>query len=155
MHMKIVCTWTVQTQLILQIIINRSALLMVNPHQATRLKWTTAFFIFLINISVFCIWIPARLQISPRFIAINQVWDRIEKVLFLLVDAGLNAYFLYLVKARLISQGLDKYTPLFNFNSGIVVVSVSMDILLICMMNLHNSFRYAQLPTLPQNLLLY
>ena len=92
------------------------------------IKWGVAILVGLINISVYCIWIPARLQTSKRFMDINTVWDRIEKVLFLLIDAGLNAYFLYLVKSRLISQGLDKYKPLFNFNSVIVFVSLSMDV---------------------------
>lgn len=119
---------------------------MVSRRKVKQLKYGVAFFVLLVNISVFCIWIPARLQTSEKFIAINQVWDRIEKVIFLMIDAGLNAYFLYLVKARLISHGLDKYKPLFNFNSIIVAVSIAMDVLLISMMNLKNSFRYPQPP---------
>jgi hypothetical protein len=105
---------------------------MVSRRKARMLKWGTAIFVGLINISVFCIWIPARLQTSERFIAINLVWDRIEKVIFLLVDGGLNAYFLYLVKSRLISQGLNKYKILFNVNSAIVVVSLTMDVSRFC-----------------------
>jgi hypothetical protein len=101
---------------------------MVNKRKATLMKIGIAILVGLINISVYCIWIPARLQTSQRFIEINKVWDRIEKVLFLLIDAGLNAYFLWLVKSRLISQGLDKYKPLFNFNSVIVFISLAMDV---------------------------
>jgi hypothetical protein len=51
-----------------------------------------------------------------------------EKVIFLCVDAALNAYFLYLVKSRLIAFGLDKYRTLFKFNLGIVLVSLGMDV---------------------------
>ena len=120
--------WVVQTQLSLQIILNRASLIMHNQHKARRMKIWLAIFVGLINISVYCIWIPARLQISERFIAINNIWDRIEKVLFLLVDAGLNAYFLYLVRSRLISKGLDKYKLLFKFNSAIVFVWLAMDV---------------------------
>jgi hypothetical protein len=101
---------------------------MSHKKNATRLKWVVAFFIGLINISVCCIWIPARLQTSQRWIAINAIWDRIEKTIFLFIDGGLNAFFLYLVKSRLISQGFDQYRVLFNFNSCIVVVSLSMDV---------------------------
>ena len=67
-------------------------------------------------------------QISQRYIAINLVWDRIEKILFALVDLGLNLYFLYIVKSQLISCGLDKYKALFNFNVGMVFISISMDV---------------------------
>jgi hypothetical protein len=123
-----VIIWVLETQLTLQIILNRASLLIHNRHKARQMKIYLAIFVGLINISVFCIWIPARLQISERFIAINEIWDRIEKVLFLLADAGLNAYFLYLVRSRLISKGLDKYKLLFKFNSAIVFVSLAMDV---------------------------
>jgi hypothetical protein len=94
----------------------------------SRLRWSVAIFISLINITVFCIWIPARLQISQRYIDINQIWDRIEKVLFAVVDLGLNLYFLYIVKSQLIACGLEKYRALYNFNIGMVVLSISMDV---------------------------
>jgi hypothetical protein len=30
----------------------------------------------LVNISVYCIWIPARLQVSERYEFLNTIWDR-------------------------------------------------------------------------------
>ena len=101
---------------------------MPNKIITRRLRWSVAVFISLINVTVFCIWIPARLEISQRYIDINQVWDRIEKVLFAIVDLGLNLYFLYIVKSQLIACGLDKYKLLFNFNIGMVVISIAMDV---------------------------
>lgn len=62
----------------------------------------------LVNISVFVIWIPARLQASESFIRINRIWDPIEKVIYLLIDGCLNAYFLYLVHSNLVSAGMTK-----------------------------------------------
>jgi hypothetical protein len=124
----LVVIWVFQVQLPLQILINRTGLLMPNNIITRKLRWGVAVFISLINISVFCIWIPARLQISQRYIDINNVWDRIEKVLFAIVDLGLNVYFLYTVKSQLIACGLDKYKLLFNFNVGMVVISISMDV---------------------------
>lgn len=59
-----------------------------------RLKLITAVFITAINISVYIIWVPTRLQISERFIWINSWWDRIEKVIYLFVDGALNFYFI-------------------------------------------------------------
>lgn len=82
----------------------------------------------LINISVFCVWIPARLQISETFVHVNEIWDRIEKGLFLIIDAGLNLYFIYLVRTNLIANGLKKYYPLFKFNMFMVAVSMSLDV---------------------------
>jgi hypothetical protein len=60
--------------------------------------------------------------------AINKVWDRIEKCLFALVDLGLNAYFLYIVNSQLIAWGLVRYKALFKFNVCMVIVSMSMDV---------------------------
>jgi hypothetical protein len=61
-----VVLWTVQTQCLLQIIINRIRII---SHDRNTGKWLMigAFvYMALINISVFCLWIPARLQISKQ-----------------------------------------------------------------------------------------
>jgi hypothetical protein len=120
--------WTIQIQCLMQIIINRIALLMVVKGKATRLKWTVFLILAVINVSVFCVWIPARLQINQTFIIVNEVWDRIEKVIFCLIDGGLNWHFIYLVRSRLIANGLTKYQVLFNFNVAMAFVSVSLDV---------------------------
>ncbi len=57
------------------------------------------------------------------------MWDRISKILILLVDAGLNYYFLRTVKRRLVVQhGLIKYAPLVSFNAKLMVLSICMDV---------------------------
>jgi hypothetical protein len=68
------------------------------------------------------------LEISDTWIRINNIWDRLEKVIYLLIDLVLNGYFLYLVRSKLITKGLTKYKRLFNFNAIIVLVSLSMDV---------------------------
>jgi hypothetical protein len=61
--------------------------------------------------------------------AINNVWDKVSKVIILLVDAYLNWYFLKTVQTRLLSQhGLIKYKPLVSFNSWLMLVSIGMDV---------------------------
>jgi hypothetical protein len=100
----------------------------------------TAVFVTAINISVYFIWIPARLQISHKYKKINEYWDRIEKGLYLLVDALLNWYFLKTVKANLIQNGLTKYNKLVKFNQRIVLVSLLMDVMIIGAMSIPNSF---------------
>jgi len=117
---------------------------MIDKKKAAHIKWGVALIMTLVNISVFVVWIPARLQISEGFIRINRIWDPIEKVIYLLVDGCLNAYFLYLVHSELVSAGLTKYRSLFKFNAVIVLISLSMDILIISMMNMKNSFLYTQ-----------
>ncbi|OBS17811.1 hypothetical protein FPOA_09541 [Fusarium poae] len=136
--------WCIQIQALIQIIINRIAILMVNRRKAKWLKIWSFLIILCINISVFMIWIPARLQINDTWININKVWDRIEKVIFLLIDAGLNLYFIHLVRSRLIANGLTKYTRLFRYNLGMIAISMTMDILLIAMMSLPNDIVYVQ-----------
>ncbi|RYP45540.1 hypothetical protein DL768_008132 [Monosporascus sp. mg162] len=156
----LVCLWVFQTQCIVQIIINRIWLLMSNKSWWNRVRWGVASVMGLINISVYCIWIPARLQISPTYIHVNEVWDRVEKVIFCLIDASLNLYFIYLVRSRLIAGGLDKYTSLYRFNLAMIGVSMSLDVsyqppstgpihvgllvILIGVMSLGNGFIYVQ-----------
>lgn len=106
------------------------------------LKFGVAVLITAINISVYTIWIPARLQISERYIWINDWWDRCEKVIYLLVDGALNLYYIRIVKRNLICHGLTKYKRLTDFNIFIIFFSLSMDILIICMMSLNNTFVY-------------
>jgi hypothetical protein len=56
------------------------------------------------------------------------------------VDAALNAYFMYIVQRELIAIGLDKYAQLVKFNLLIIGFSLGMDILIIVMMSYSNSF---------------
>lgn len=65
---------------------------------------------------------------NHRYVSINKYWDRIEKILILLIDAILNWYFVRTVKARLVSAGLTKYDKLVQFNVRIVMVSLAMDV---------------------------
>ncbi|KIL88890.1 hypothetical protein FAVG1_08140 [Fusarium avenaceum] len=128
----------------MQIIVNRIALLHVSPTIVRRLKWGIFAILAVINVSVFCIWIPARLQINKTYIEINTIWDRIEKAIFAVIDLALNFYFLYLVRSSLISYGLTKYVVLYRFNLVMVVISISMDILIIASMSLRNTFLYVE-----------
>ncbi|KAI1343720.1 hypothetical protein F5Y15DRAFT_175762 [Xylariaceae sp. FL0016] len=140
----LLCLWVIQIQCIMQIIINRIALLMMRQEKIRVVKWGVFVVISLINISVFCIWIPARLQISEDYIHINNVWDRVEKAIFAIIDVGLNVYFIYLVRAKLISNGLTKYDRLFTFNLGMIVISLALDVILIGTMSLPNGIVYVQ-----------
>ncbi|KAJ4322246.1 hypothetical protein N0V94_002476 [Neodidymelliopsis sp. IMI 364377] len=139
--------WVFQIQLLMQIIINRIALIAEHRKTVRNIKWGTVVLITTINIAVFCIWIPAHTvpPISQVFVNINEVWDKISKVLILIVDAGLNWYFLRIVKIRLVEQvGLTKYKPLVSFNAKLMIVSIAMDGLLIGLMFLKNQVVYIQ-----------
>ncbi|KAM0232598.1 hypothetical protein ACHAPO_007755 [Fusarium lateritium] len=151
----IIVAWSMQIQFTLQIIINRISLLLVNKRNINRVKWGVAFIASLINISGFCIWIPARLQISPVYEDINIVWDRTEKAVFLLVDLALNVYFIYLVRSRLIKYGLTKYNKLFYFNVAMEIISVSLDIVLMGATFLPSPVVYVQFHQLVYLLKLY
>ena len=124
----LVCLWVIQIQCICGIVINRISLLMVDRRDAVKMRWGTAIILGLINISVFVIWIPAQLQISETFVNVNHIWDRIEKGLFLVIDACLHLYFIYLIRVKLIANGLEKYNPLFRFNLSMVAISMSLDV---------------------------
>ncbi|KAK8097138.1 hypothetical protein PG999_013082 [Apiospora kogelbergensis] len=140
----ILCLWTIQMQCILQIILNRISLLVVDRRRARQLQLGTFVAITLINISVFCIWIPAQLQISNRYTHLNDIWDRTEKAIFATIDAGLNTYFLWVVRTKLIANGLTKYWALFRYNIAMVCISVSLDLVLIGSMSLPSGLIYIQ-----------
>ena len=88
---------------------------------------------------------PARLQVSEGYIKINDVWDRCEKVIYLVVDAMLNFLFVRVVRRNLVKPGLKKYESLVRFNLWIIGFSLAMDVLIIAMMSLKNSFVYSKL----------
>ncbi|KAF4977898.1 hypothetical protein FZEAL_5646 [Fusarium zealandicum] len=136
--------WVFQIHCIMQIIVNRIALLAVSPTTVRRLKWGIFIILAVINISVFCIWIPARLQISETYVRVNDIWDRIEKALLAVIDLALNFYFVYLVRSSLISYGLTKYVALYRFNLVMVAISICMDILIIASMSMSNTFLYVE-----------
>ncbi|KAI5456073.1 hypothetical protein BGZ63DRAFT_436110 [Mariannaea sp. PMI_226] len=137
--------WSIQTQLLPQIIANRVSLIMINKRGAKRLKWSLVCIIGIINIAVCYIWVTAQMPSATPFqIAVNHVFERAEKCFFLIVDLGLNIYFLYLVRFRLIADGLSKYWRLFNFNVAMVVISTSMDAMLLGFLSLPNPYLYVQ-----------
>ncbi|KAH8676202.1 hypothetical protein BX600DRAFT_196956 [Xylariales sp. PMI_506] len=140
----ILILWACQMHCILQIIINRVSLIMFDKALARKLKIVVFVVVLLINISVFCIWIPARLQISQAYIRINEVWDRMEKGIFAVVDASLNLFFMYTVKTKLVAAGMENYRTLFRFNSVMVVISLTLDILLIGSMSIGTGVIYIQ-----------
>ncbi|KAF4997560.1 hypothetical protein FGRMN_3765 [Fusarium graminum] len=115
---------------------------MVVPGRASRVKWFVFAIVLAVNISVFIIWMPARLQISDRWIRLNKIWDRCEKVIFAIIDGVLNGYFIYLVRSRLIENGLTKYTPLYRMNLLLIFVSLSLDVGLVGLMSLRSSLVY-------------
>ncbi|KAF3761312.1 hypothetical protein M406DRAFT_16992, partial [Cryphonectria parasitica EP155] len=142
---SILCLWVVQQiQCIMHIIINRIALIMYDQKRVRRLKWAATLLIGAINVSVFIIWMPARLQISPGWENLNDVWDRIEKGIFAILDLLLNLYFIYLVRKELITCGLTKFQHLYRFNIGMIFISISLDVVLIGIMSIPNHHSYVQ-----------
>ncbi|KAH9898928.1 hypothetical protein F4778DRAFT_782527 [Xylariomycetidae sp. FL2044] len=143
----ILLCWVFEIQLLMQIIINRIAVISEKGKRLTMIKWGTVTVITLINIAVFCVFIPAHLTPPPSqaLVIANQYWDKLSKVLICFVDAGLNWYFVRIVKKRLLEQhGLKKYAPLVSFNTKLLVVSVAMDLLLIGLMFLPNQIVFIQ-----------
>lgn len=115
-------------------------ILLMDRTKGNKIRAGVAILITAINISVYCIWIPARLQISETYIHINDIWDRCEKAIYLCVDGVLNIYFMRTVQKNLVNHGLKKYESLVKFNVFLIGFSLSMDVLIISMMSLKNSF---------------
>ncbi|KAK0641764.1 hypothetical protein B0T16DRAFT_220489 [Cercophora newfieldiana] len=136
--------WTIQIQCLTQILANRISFILYDPEKSRRLKLSVALIMGLINVTVFIVWIPARLQISEAWIKANNIWDRVEKCIFLIVDAALNLYFMRLVKSKLIANGLHKYKRVYRFNGLLVCVSIAIDITIIGIMSLPDDTLYIQ-----------
>ncbi|PBK74168.1 uncharacterized protein ARMOST_01121 [Armillaria ostoyae] len=141
--MVIIC-WICQVQCLMLIIVNRLCILYSEPRQRLILKATVAGIVGCISIATGCIWIPAQLQISHRYIWLNHWWDRVEKSIYLLLDLSLNILFIRMVKTRLVKHGLKKYDKVMRFNEYIIIVSIGMDILLLGTTFLRNTFVYCQ-----------
>lgn len=112
----------------MQIIINRVGILSVKRRTIRQLKWGVFAALCAINIAVTCIWLPAQLQVSRTCTNINIISDRIQKSLLCFIDAGLNYYFIYLVRSRLVANGLTEYNRLFRFNLFMIGVSITLDV---------------------------
>ncbi|KAL1638029.1 hypothetical protein SLS58_009050 [Diplodia intermedia] len=141
---SIVILWVVEIQFILQIIINRIAIITTDKKLLRKIRIATICFTTCINISVFCIFIPAHLGINDTFVQINNIWDKITKVLIGANDAVLNWFFIAQVKKRLVANGLQKYNRLAAFNTRIALISVGMDFLIIGTMFLSNGAVFIQ-----------
>jgi hypothetical protein len=61
-------------------------------------------------------------------------------VLYLIIDAVLNVYFIRTVKENLVSNGLQKYDKLVRFNCIMIVISLLMDLVILGTMSLPNGF---------------
>uniref|UniRef100_A0A0B7KKD3 Uncharacterized protein n=1 Tax=Bionectria ochroleuca TaxID=29856 RepID=A0A0B7KKD3_BIOOC len=151
-----VILWSIQTQLLPQIIANRVALIMTNRRRARYLKWGLIIIIGPINVAVGYIWTIAHLDgATPTQKHVNMVFEKAVKSFFLVIDLALNLYFLYLVRYHLIANGLDKYWRLFNFNVSMVFISTSMDILLLGFLSLPDPYLYIQFSPLAYIVKLY
>ncbi|KAL2825831.1 hypothetical protein BDW59DRAFT_161497 [Aspergillus cavernicola] len=151
-----VILWAIQTQLLSQIIANRIALIMMSRRKSLRLRWILFAGIGVINIAVACIWIPGHLEGASYFQRhLNFIFENVEKSFFLIVDLGLNLYFLYLVRYRLIADGLNKYWTLYKFNIGFVAISTTMDALLLGLLSLPNQYAYVQFAPVTYTVKLY
>lgn len=124
--------WLVQMQCILQIVANRVSVLMASPKEARNVKVGILLIMTVLTFSVACTWMPARLQISPYIIRVNDVWDRASKALFLCTDLSLNLFFLRTVSRKLIAAGLTKYKILFRYNACMVCISMLIDVRASC-----------------------
>jgi hypothetical protein len=128
--LQVVC-WACQVMCVFQIIINRIRVIDVNRKRSHYIFLGITAYISLVIITAFTLWLPAQMQISDKWSTIGIAWDRTEKCIFLVLDLGLNWYFLKTVRTNLISNGIIKYKKLVKFNERIIVLSLLMDVMLI------------------------
>ena len=69
--------WCIQTQLLLQIVINRIRVIVANRQLSRQIMILTAVFVTIVNISVVVLWIPARLQVSHKYVTV--LWPHMNQ----------------------------------------------------------------------------
>ncbi|OAQ57951.1 hypothetical protein VFPPC_11842 [Pochonia chlamydosporia 170] len=144
-YVTTVLLWIIQTQILPQIIINRIGLIMSNRRRVFHLKLGFAAAIGVINTIVGVTWLRGCTPgASAAAVELIYIIEYVDKGFFLLIDLGLNAFFLYLVHSRLIAEGLSKYQPLFKFNTCLAIASSAMDACLLGMLRLPKMYQFVQ-----------
>ncbi|OLL24369.1 hypothetical protein NEOLI_005340 [Neolecta irregularis DAH-3] len=135
--------WTIQTQLLFLIMINRLNLLLsfTNPSRYQQIKYSTLIVCGIINLLTFGLWAPTYYRLVPQLV--YEVWQRLFKVLIGLLDAALNIYFIRTVNQELVDYGLSQYIPLAKFNFRIMILSLSFDVIVVALTWLPNQFTYS------------
>ncbi|KAJ1547659.1 hypothetical protein HK405_005253 [Cladochytrium tenue] len=85
--------WTINTQTLYHIILNRTSVMWRDRSQARASGLWLHAGIAVINVSVLIIWPSAQLGTWDAAVTINNVWDKLEKFLFMGIDVVLNALF--------------------------------------------------------------
>lgn len=108
---------------------------------ARRIKLVLVVLVGAVNIFTASTWIRAQMpDATPRQVQFMKHVERAEKGFFLVLDLGLSLTFLYLVRFRLISLGLDKYWRLFYVSIAAICLSTSMDAVLVGMVSLSSPY---------------
>ncbi|KIK69921.1 hypothetical protein GYMLUDRAFT_150530, partial [Collybiopsis luxurians FD-317 M1] len=144
MFATIIACWICQVQCLLQIIANRLSILFINPRHRMYLKLTVAGIVTVVSVSTAFI---CEVFFGFATSRTNRWWDRFEKSIYLrkfVTDLLLNGLFIHTVKKRLIDHGLSKYDKVVKLNVYMIVVSISLDILLLGVTALKNPFVYCQ-----------
>lgn len=126
-----VVLWSIQLQCVLQIMVNRLSFLIVDRRRSRNLKLVVLGVVGFITMVGGCTWIMAGIRLSPTLVAFSHTFDRVNKGLFAATDLALNAAFMYLVWRKLIAAGLAKYWAIFRYNGCCILLSISLDIILI------------------------
>ncbi|OLL22321.1 hypothetical protein NEOLI_005396 [Neolecta irregularis DAH-3] len=128
----------------MQIIINRVCLLFPLRKHRLWLKYGIAALVLCINIVGFPFSNASVQNTSGHFIAVKSTVNRIEKISYLFIDAGLNFYFIHLVHTKLKGFGFRNYETLIRFNVRIVIVSLILNVILGGSMWSHIDYLYFQ-----------
>ncbi|KAK0612089.1 hypothetical protein B0T14DRAFT_571924 [Immersiella caudata] len=131
LFITIILLWDLEMHCQAQILVNRVSLLLFDHTQARRLRLFVFAIVFILTTSVVIIWTPAKMEINKRWIDANNIWDRGEKICFLLFDVSINMFFVNRIRTALIENGLLKYKRLYRFNLIIISLSILLDIAVI------------------------
>lgn len=126
--LAVILLWAVERHCLAQILANRVAVLLTSAVVGRRLKWGVFLGTAVLTVSVVVVWTPGTMEISPAWERANEVWDRGEKVCFMVGDVGLNAVFVWVVRQELVRRhGLGRYKDLWRVNVAMVAATVVLD----------------------------
>ena len=130
-----VVMWSIEVQVYFQLIFQRLSVFDVQHRRRDRCA--VFFALLLVNVGTLTIWVPERAVLpnlsQSQHQAIWAWWPRVEKLVYLLVDLGMNIRFIQLVRRQLLAIGMVKYQSLIGFNYQCIAVSLSCDAILLAL----------------------
>ncbi|KXS22239.1 hypothetical protein M427DRAFT_486108 [Gonapodya prolifera JEL478] len=134
--------WTLYTQTLYHIILNRTSLMWRDRDQTRRMSVCLHIAIGVINVVVLVFWPAAQLGTCAFAVRFNDVFDKLEKVLLALLDAALNISFVYTFRKFTMALEDPAYQRAIKLSAILAIAGLGCDALILGLMFGNDPFIY-------------